>query len=251
MAQTNLHIVRLDRGRFDHRFGVGPACWPFWDLLWVHSGTVALEIAGVSQEIAAPTGILIAPNTAFHGQARSTAEASICHFTWHDPDIPTAQSYALPNLLHGADLQSLVTLLQAYGKRGVDHGMRANLLQVILDGFQPAPDPAPVSRIDQAWHEAAEKLQGIRGLTDVAALVGLSESAFRAEHRAQHQRPAGQHLQRLRLRRAEQLLLTSGMTLPEVAEAVGFAHAESLSAAFSKRYGLPPGRYRRHKQRMA
>ena len=251
MDKTDLHIQRLDRGRFDRRFPVGPACWSFWDLLWIHSGAVRLTVAGYEVEITAPAGILIAPNTQFHGQASPVAEASICHFTWQQPDHLAPRNYALPGLLCGADLQSLVALLQTYGKRGVDHEKRANLLRAILDGFQPAPDASPTSRIDLAWHEAQEKLQGLRGLVDVAALVGMSESAFRAEHRAQHQRPAGQHLQRLRLRQAEQLLLSSGMTLPEIAQTVGFAHAESLSAAFSKRYGMPPGRYRRRKQRMA
>ena len=68
---VGLAILRQDTGRFDHRFGIGPACWNFWDLLWIHEGEVRLELGKDRQKtkLIAPAGILIAPNTTFKGRA--------------------------------------------------------------------------------------------------------------------------------------------------------------------------------------
>ena len=63
---------------------------------------------------------------------------------------------------------------------------------------------------------------------DVAALIGLRESALRTLHREVHGKPAGAHLRELRLSRAEALLATTGLTLTEIARQVGYGHAETL-----------------------
>ncbi len=52
------------------------------------------------------------------------------------------------------------------------------------------------------------------------------------------------YIEQQRLRAAEQLLLTDGLLVTEVAWAVGYAYVESFERAFRRRMGLCPTRFR-------
>jgi LacI family transcriptional regulator len=49
---------------------------------------------------------------------------------------------------------------------------------------------------------------------------------------------------RLRFRDVERLLLTTDLTLDQIAERTGFTHPSYFQAAFRARYDLPPGTWR-------
>jgi transcriptional regulator GlxA family with amidase domain len=84
----------------------------------------------------------------------------------------------------------------------------------------------------------------MRTLADVAALLDVSESTLRAMHRNALGTSAGEYLRDLRLTRAEELLAGTDKPLAEIALAVGYGHAATLSAAFRTRRGKTPGQYR-------
>jgi AraC-like DNA-binding protein len=242
---SRLDILRHATGRFDRRFGVGPAMWPFHDLLWIHSGRVRLSVAGTDHDLRAPDGIWLPPGTSFHGRATSGhAEASICHFSLRGED--GGREVSRPAEAEAVALQAMVVLSLRLSEADAPLHRRQRLLAAILDGFSGAQvKDAPESRVDRAWRLAEARLDRIRTLADVAAQAGLSESTFRALHRAERGGPAGAHLQDLRLRTAERLLATSGLTLAEIARSVGYGHAETLSIAFRASRGRPPGAFRR------
>lgn len=50
---------------------------------------------------------------------------------------------------------------------------------------------------------------------------------------------------RLRMQRAQQMLLEGGMTVKEIAHAVGYWRQHEFTRAFSKAFGMPPSEYRR------
>jgi methylphosphotriester-DNA--protein-cysteine methyltransferase len=77
------------------------------------------------------------------------------------------------------------------------------------------------------------------------AQAGLSESGFRPAHRALRGTPAGATLTVLRLSTAERLLATTALSLAEIAAAVGYGHAATLSYAFRRSRRLSPGAWRR------
>jgi transcriptional regulator GlxA family with amidase domain len=55
----------------------------------------------------------------------------------------------------------------------------------------------------------------------------------------------------LRVESARRLLADPSVTIPAVATAVGFRHAETLHRAFARRVGTTPDRYRQHFARRA
>lgn len=245
-STVGIEIVRQDSGRFDRRYVVGPVKWPHFDLLWIHEGKVTLDVVGQDEplELAAPDGILLFPGTGFAGRARSAfAEASICHFRSPGDWSP---GHRRPRESEKMALQSMIALSIRLGTEGAEKSRRLRLLTAILDGFAgPEHLPSPESRIDRAWRLAAERLDRVRGLVDVGAQVGLSESAFRAAHRAQTGTSAGATLTALRIAAAERLLATTAMPLSDIAAAVGYSHAETFSHAFRRARGISPGAWRR------
>jgi transcriptional regulator GlxA family with amidase domain len=126
------------------------------------------------------------------------------------------------------------------------------LLRAILDGFSDMDElRASPDQIESAWAQAEKRLGKIRGLADVANLIGLSESGFRARHRQKYTDSAGKHLQTLRLDVADQLLVTTGYRIADIAAAVGYGHAESFTKAYVASRGRSPKAYRRWCKRFA
>lgn len=245
-------ILCYDTGRFDRRFDVGPARWNFWDLLWLHEGQLDLTWGEGNDRLRlrAPSGVLIPPGTDFRGHAvERSASTSIIHF-----EAP-ANQYGIQLVPEGDELhvQHLIQLSLDYSRRGEAMDRRKRLLTAILDCFaNPAIQTQPsTTRLDRAWQEAADRLDRMRGVADVAVFSGQAESTFRAAHRKQFGSSAGRHLQQLRLSEAERYLATTGFGLAEIAGLVGYGHAETLSAVFKRSRGRTPGDFRRWCKRFA
>lgn len=239
-------------GRFDRRMPIGPAQWAFHDLLWIHEGGVRLDV-GNSSGIAlnAPNGILILPGTNFSGTATGGfATASICHFAW--ADAPQGPGHMLPRPGEAMHVQAMLRLSLdlAGAEASASLQRRRRLLVAILDCFDlpgsalPQQSPEKDQGLIAAWRQAGMTLQKMRTLSDVAALMGIHESALRARHRRHYGTSAGSHLREMRLRHAEDLLSTTRYTIAEIALLVGYGHAETFIAAFHRSRGCTPGAFR-------
>ncbi|WP_233903379.1 XylR family transcriptional regulator [Stieleria maiorica] len=83
-------------------------------------------------------------------------------------------------------------------------------------------------------------------VTDVLEQVDLSRRAF--EHRFKKLVGVTPHeeIQRVRMNRAKELLRDTDLTVPQIANLLGFEHSEYLGAAFKREVGVSPGDYRRN-----
>ncbi|KUM42963.1 AraC family transcriptional regulator [Pseudomonas sp. EpS/L25] len=84
-------------------------------------------------------------------------------------------------------------------------------------------------------------------LVDMAAVTGLSRSAFCKKFQETGGQSPGQVLLALRMRRACQEL-DANHSVEAVAERVGYRSVAAFVRAFAKEQGLPPGAYRRRKR---
>lgn len=253
--QREMHEHELTLG--EHRFGrvnrrmpIGPVRWPFHDLFWVHEGGAQLIFPELQAtlELTAPAGVLILPGTLFRGTTTGAfATASICHFEL--AGYAGEPGYLLPHANEVLHLQSMLKLAMelAHRQGPGDLPRRRRLLLTLLDGFasETAAVPASEDRLTIAWRQASKNLHRMRTLSDVAALLDISESTLRAMHRSAWHTSAGEYLRELRLSRAEELMVGTDKPLSEIAAAVGYQHATTLSAAFRARRGKTPGAYRR------
>lgn len=92
------------------------------------------------------------------------------------------------------------------------------------------------------WMEA--QLHRPLTIDDVALAASLSRSRLHAVFQRHLGRSPMAHLKELRLQAAARRLLTSPDPIGEVADATGFANPFHFSREFSRRYGMPPRRYR-------
>lgn len=81
-------------------------------------------------------------------------------------------------------------------------------------------------------------------VADVLDHIDLSRRAF--EHRFKKLLGVTPHeeIQRVRMNRVKELLRDTDLTVPQIAERLGFEHAEYLGAAFKREVGMSPGKYR-------
>ncbi len=246
------NILRQESGQFSARFPIGPAQWEFWDLLWLHNGQIQLVIDQNDEilKLSGPSGVLIPPGTEFKGQAvAGPASASIIHFEG-SPVQCGVQTVPERDRMH---VQNLIQLSLDYCRRGETMERRLRLLASIVDCFSASKEPSiqAGTRLDRVWHEATDRLGKMRSVADVATISGQAESTFRASHRKQFGSSAGRYLQQIRLSETERYLATTGLGIAEIANLVGYAHAESLSAAFKRSRGCTPGEFRRWCRRFA
>jgi AraC-like DNA-binding protein len=247
ITAEDLELFDQRFGRVNRRMPIGPVRWPFHDLFWLHEGKARLRFPEqeATLELSAPGGVLILPGTLFEGSTVGAfATASICHFSVAGP-LPEP-GFVLPNAGEELHLQNQLRLAMhlARADRNEDLPRRRRLLLALLDGFGTRTAAPDEDRLALAWTQARANLHRMRTLADVAALLGISESALRAMHRKAWDTSAGEHLRELRLVRAEELLVSTDKSLSEIAAAVGYGHAATLSAAFRSRRGKTPGQYR-------
>lgn len=90
-------------------------------------------------------------------------------------------------------------------------------------------------------HQACANIR----VADVLKHTSLSRRAF--EHRFKNLVGLTPHeeIQRVRMNRVKELLRDTELTVPQIAQRLGFEHPEYLGAAFKREIGLSPGEYRR------
>jgi LacI family transcriptional regulator len=83
----------------------------------------------------------------------------------------------------------------------------------------------------------------------VLKVVPLSRRKFETRFKKLLGHTPHEEITRVRMNRVKELLTETELTLAEIAERTGFEHVEYLSAAFKKKVGLPPNRYRTRNQK--
>lgn len=114
-------------------------------------------------------------------------------------------------------------------------------------------DPSPLpwlaavadTRLNRALHAIFEQPAVAFTVDSLAAIAGMSRSAFAAAFRRAFGQSPMSLVKLVRLRRASDLLLTTALPVAEVAKRVGFSSRSNFSVAFSELHGMDPSRFRR------
>ncbi len=85
-------------------------------------------------------------------------------------------------------------------------------------------------------------------MADIAAHVHLSEKYVCKRFKALYGLPPQQHLIKVRMERAAQLLTDTALQIGEIANSVGFASPLYFSNAFRRFFGVSPSSYRQQKR---
>ncbi|MCA9081057.1 MAG: XylR family transcriptional regulator [Planctomycetaceae bacterium] len=96
-----------------------------------------------------------------------------------------------------------------------------------------------------AWRFVRENACRGINVQDILRQVPLSRRALETRFQKVVGRTPHQEIMRIKIKRVEELLLGTDMTLTEIAATAGFAHVEYLSVAFKKATGMTPREFRR------
>jgi len=222
-------------------------------LLWcVLDGIGRLELNGNTRELGPGVCAVFAPGdapTASHDPRRRLLVFGM-HFASPAGVVPADRWAELPDrVLLGALARSSDT---AY-RRGDPLGQRqAKLCLEQLLGliWNAAHSPQP-SATDTAVQEVAQAIRQDPShdwsVAAMAAQASLSRAQFTRRFVAQHGVPPAQYVIRARVERAHQLLTETGMTVTQVAAALGYTDVAYFSRQYKFRTGTSPGQVRRER----
>lgn len=109
----------------------------------------------------------------------------------------------------------------------------------------PVSDPLVQRRVDTALRYVAENLHSEVRLPDVAALVGMTPSAFSRFFSRAAGRGLSDMVRRLRVIRACALLNGTDMLVADICYAVGYGNLSNFNRQFRTETGTTPREYRR------
>lgn len=87
------------------------------------------------------------------------------------------------------------------------------------------------------------------GIPELAALVGLSPFHFARQFRASTGLPPVAYQRRLRVERAQELLMRTELSVTEIAFATGYDSSQAFARAFRQAVGASPSEWRRDRRR--
>lgn len=243
-------------GEFAPSGAVGPACWPYHDLLTVHSGAIEVEIAGSCERVEAGQALLIYPNTPFHGIAAESCHASIVHFELSATDNPLPSLEALydkqatfDRLEHDhASLDDLARLIREPEDSARSLRRMALLMLILQRPLQETPLAAMAKsdkRLLPALETIQQNLHQPPAIIQLAALCGMSPSYFRARFTQVMGVSPAQFQQSARLHLAGQLLCETQLPIKHIARQCGYQQIKHFYRAFTGRYEVTPVEYRK------
>ncbi len=128
------------------------------------------------------------------------------------------------------------------GKRAVVFRCLAELIQ--FHCREIVCHSSPNDKLDKLWAEISCNLAKKWSVTSMATFCGVGKETLRKQCVSDTGRTPAKQLTHLRVQRACQLLLDPKITLEEIAHAVGYETAFSLSKAFHSTVGIRPSSYR-------
>lgn len=234
-----------------------------WTLEFLLRGRTSVQCSHVEQLCQAPSVLLIPPQTPYSVEWSGPGERWTEIYAIFEPPVHWQSQFSwlkraetpliadLPDLTTVAELEA--TLQQALeeqrSSRNNRHQLMLNLLEryfLLLDEIDPAHGRgAHDARIERVLAYISEHYSQALSLNYLASQAFLSPSRFSHLFKAQTGQAPMQYLDRYRLERAAEKLLTNQSSIEQIAQAVGFPNAFHFSTRFRRHFKRAPSAYRR------
>lgn len=239
------HVTVREKGRED------------WHLLYVERGELLCEVDGATERIAAG-GYVIYPPRVPHRYEQNGGVCYWVHFSGVSiPEIIADAGLKGRYLLPAAFVSSTVTRIfdrmiyrTVARERHRELALTADLIALLaevgrLRGDERIPDTEErLYRVIVHMHKhCAEPID----LRQYAEMAGLSEGRFMHVFKAATGASPYAYVLGIRLERAADLLLSSELSVAEVAYDAGFTDPLYFSRRFRKRYGASPEKFRKER----
>jgi len=231
-------------------------------LIYCPEGGGNLDVSGQRIKMTAGQAMLLPSRVVFQFMSRSQRPVTVCwlRFSGNDSDYyvrtlgegialisvslatakRVAEGYAQLHLLLDQESSEWQRVQVSHLVRlvlGHFLGEKRTLLQSELEPHHPG--------VQAAVEFMRNNLHLPLSLGDISRRAGLSVSHFCAVFRGQIGMTAMDYFIQLKLQKARRLLVTTALTVQEVADQVGYDDRYYFSRLFRKLHGMPPMNYRR------
>lgn len=258
-----LCCIKNDYGTIDLPMELGPARWPHFDLIFVHSGAIKLNLPGNTIKVDHGQAILLYPETAFHGRATTPeARISVHHFSLGEKQSLPPSLASLSGKTSGCekhapggetsvleqDIERAVALAHESGihKSSEERSLVMTLILSRLRTLERETTPRRIisPEIQKLVEWLQENLAEEIPLERMAARVGLSTNHFGAVFKKQTGVSPGNYLLDLRSREVCRLLRETLVPIKQIASLAGYKDLAHLYHAFKLRHKTTPKAYR-------
>lgn len=254
-------------GQFHATHHIGPHTWEHFDLLWIYSGKVTIQVGrSPVMELTGGDGVLIYPGTPMQGRALTrTAFASAQHFDFgNDPGLPGAlkklrgkkSGYRVfRGFSHSpviGDIERAIQMASEPDTKANRELRRFNLAMILQQLETIAPDAGSETlgrKSLAAWRREFQQKPLLKAtVAELAKRVGLSIEQLRGRL-AGHGNNPRRFLLEIRMEHARHLLTGSEVPIKVIAEETGYADVVAFHRAFANYFSETPALYReRHRQ---
>lgn len=231
--------------------------YPAWVAFAVEAGEFRYRIGPAEGIAGAGAVVLCPPGIAFE---RKTVRPLTFHFLQFDvsPPVDGAALAAWCGDLTPEDARRTASHLHWLRRLALSDDAHSrqwrsliltDLWHLIGTGRDPGADAGLPVGGDSLMNEAAERIRrdacGRLSLEALAGALGLSPVQFTRRFRAAFRQTPSAYLIALRLRHAADLLLSTDLTLEEIAARCGYENGFYLSRLFKRHMRVSPSEYRR------
>ena len=261
MHENDLYVCQFGEQDCEPGHSFGPAVRDHFLIHFVASGCGTLYTNGWAYPVQAGQGFLILPDEETFYQASDTTP---WHYAWvgfrgrrANTLAQTAGLDSIHRIFSCSDPDAAwqALAMMRSDARNLRLGQMAAVGDLLrfLSLVAPAHDPNSTPLPSRQYCEKALWFMEGRfdrdvSIQETADFVGLSRSHLYRVMMAEYGCSPKEMLLRIRMRRAEQLLTETSLTLDEIALRVGLRTGAQLGAAFRAAHGTSPGQYRKEHQ---
>jgi len=241
-------------GSFSKNYYSHEVSWPHWDLLYIHSGDIQILYKDKTYYLTQGESVLIPPGIKFRIQnGKAIATASVQYFL-PDEDSEVWKTLSRyhsiiqykknnPNSIE----HHILELMSAYSPGKHINRKQELLLELIIEKM--ASSKSTSHRDCKPWRELINKyismIDQSPTMEEVSRWAGYSPSRFRAIFQEEMGIQPFRYFLNLRMKKASEDLLETVLPIKEISLKLGYSNVTHFNRAFSKHFGLSPGRYRK------
>lgn len=170
--------------------------------------------------------------------------------TRNTPIIFLTSAGSLEERLEGLEMGGVDYVLKPFEAAEVMARIRIHL-QLSRTGQPQGASDNPLEPVDEevvilqaAMRLIAQNLADLPSLAEIARKVGTHDKRLSAIFREHLQTTVFAYVREARLRKGQELLAGSGMSVQDIAELIGFRSACNFTTAFRERQGMTPSQFR-------
>lgn len=236
-----------------------PGKYPDYSMHFILEGKGVYEIGGKSYPLCAGEGFLICPGDLCLYTADTEEPWKYVYVSFRGTEAETlvksagVKEPAIFSFPNDEKMRQDIYAMHAAGKAGEHGGIDAlGYFLLVMSRLIPkrqseADNKADAFRVLRAKRYIEDNFAFNVRIQDVAQYAHLERSyLYRLFMRYEKMSPL-EYLTEVRLSHAIALLANDSLSTAEIACAVGFFDASHFSKVFSKKYGLPPGEFRKNR----